>query len=138
MQAEMCHLGEMLRKQREEKGISLKDVENGTSIRMNHLQAIEEGQVSHLISPVYAQGFIKKYAAFLDVDGEQLIKDHPQFLNFLSEKTRENQECAFLESVEVRGGNMKESKWFPNVLWIGGSALAILTLWFTMRFLGFF
>ena len=64
MHEELIHLGMVFAERRKEKHLSLKEIENALSIRISHLQAIEEGEIGKLISPIYAQGFIKKYALF--------------------------------------------------------------------------
>ena len=77
---EMRHVGELLRNRRKEMNLSLKEAENATSIRTAYLQALEEGEMSKLISPIYAQGFCKQYAFFLGLDGEQIVRMIPKFL----------------------------------------------------------
>jgi len=74
---EMKEIGDTFKKRRKEMNLSLKEVENGTSIRTSYLQAIEEGEIGKLISPVYAQGFFRQYAAFSGRDRESLIREHP-------------------------------------------------------------
>ncbi|MCH9609515.1 MAG: hypothetical protein S4CHLAM45_14310 [Chlamydiales bacterium] len=136
MQEDLQIFGQRFRQRREERNLSLKEVENSTSIRMGHLEAIEEGRFSNLISPVYAQGFIKKYASFLELDGDQMMIEHPQVEEYLNQK--KNGEYTFLGSIEVRGSPAADVKWVSSVLWVGGSMFAILTLWFLARSLGFF
>ena len=63
MHQELIQLGSIIKRRREERGLSLKEIENATSIRFGYLQAIEEGHLGKLISPISAQGFITKYAA---------------------------------------------------------------------------
>ncbi len=46
MTEELKRLGEMLKMKRAEKNLSLKEVENATSIRQNHLESIEEGTIN--------------------------------------------------------------------------------------------
>lgn len=77
-------IGESFRQRRKEMNISLKEAENATSIRMSYLQAVEDGEVNKLISPVYAHGFVKQYAAFLGVDGERIIRENPEYFSVLS------------------------------------------------------
>ena len=64
-------MGESFRVKREEMNLTLKEVENATSIRMNYLQAIEEGRVQQVLSSVYALGFLRQYATFLGFDPEK-------------------------------------------------------------------
>ncbi len=130
MQNDFVHLGECLKRRRQERNLSLKEVESATSIRMSYLESIEEGHLKKLISPFYAQGFIKKYAAFLELDGENLMREHPYVLKALNEKSKENNDFTLaLGSVEVRGTPGGELKWLPNLLWVGISAIVILLGW---------
>lgn len=139
MQNELIHLGDVLKSRREECRLSLKEVENGTSIRMSYLQAIEEGQVGKLISPIYAQGFIKKYAAFLELDGDKLIGEHPAVLRLLTEKRPDSPDFTLgIGTLEVRGSPGGEIKWLPNLFWVGLSVALILSGWFLARYLGLF
>lgn len=135
----LLHLGEILKSHREAKGLSLKEVENTTSIRISYLQAIEEGQVGKLISPVYAHGFISKYATFLELDPERLLRDHPYVLKTLAEKSSFREDFTLGRgALEVRGSPGGEVKWLPNLMWVGLSLVGMVTLWFLARYLGLF
>lgn len=138
LQNELVPLGELLKKRRQERNLSLKEIENATSIRMNFLAAIEEGHVEKLISPIYAQGFIKKYATFLELDGESLVGEYADAIRQVAEATPEKSEYTLGRgSVEVRGGQASEVKWLPNVLWVGLSVVGILVIWFLAGYFGF-
>ena len=111
MTVEINGVGEALRKRRKELNISLKEVETATSIRMNYLQAIEEGDMTKLISPVYAQGFIKQYAGFIGLDGESLLREHPEV--YLSGGPAH--EFAYgIGTLEMRGNPGSGVKWVPT------------------------
>jgi cytoskeletal protein RodZ len=139
MHQELIQLGSTFKKRREERGFSLKEVENATSIRHGYLQAIEEGHLGKLISPIYAQGFISKYAQFLEMDPEQLLEDHPYVLKVLSEKQPDPQEFTLgIGTLEVRGSPGGEVKWLPNLVWVGASVVTILLGWFLARYMGIF
>lgn len=128
----MKELGEMLKQRRKEMSLSLKEVENATSIRMTYLQALEDGEMNLLISPVYAQGFFKQYAAFLGMDGEHFIRENPDVFC-----KRETQEFAYgIGTLEVRGSPGSGVKWFPNALWILTFVLVLLTAWYFAKFFG--
>src|SRR3989344_4252739 len=71
-------LGSRFRAKREEMNLSLKEVENATSIRAIYLQAIEEGRVHQFLSSVYALGFMRQYASFLGFEPERLGKEYPE------------------------------------------------------------
>src|SRR5215831_17515595 len=92
-------IGEVFKQRRKEMNLSLKEVESATSIRMSYLQAIEEGEMQKLISPIYAQGFLKQYASFLGLDGERIVQENRELF------TRSGaQDFAYgIGTLEVRG-----------------------------------
>lgn len=139
MQNELIHFGQVVKTCREEKKLSLKEIENATSIRMSYLQAIEEGQLGKLISPIYAQGFISKYLTFLDIDPEKMLREHPSVLKILNERSVQPEDFTLgIGSLEVRGTPGGEVKWLPNLMWVGFSVAGILSVWFLARYLGLF
>ena len=68
-------IGAILEKKRLEKGLSLKEVEQATKIRTRYLEGLEQEDPTSLPDPVYARGFLKTYANFLGLDGEQLSRE---------------------------------------------------------------
>lgn len=125
----MKTIGDTFRQRRKEMNVSLKEAENATSIRMNYLQSIEEGEMGKLISPVYAQGFVKQYAAFLGIDGERIVRENPEIFN-----RHETQEFAYgIGTLEVRGNPGSGVKWFPNAMWIGAFAGLVVAAWYIAK-----
>lgn len=126
------NLGESLRQKRKEMNLTLREVENATSIRLNFLQALEDGEMNKLISPVYAQGFFKQYAAFLGLDGDHLIRENATLFH-----RPEAQEFAYgIGTLEVRGNPGAGVKWFPNAVWMVAFGLVLLLAWYMARFFG--
>lgn len=68
----ITNVGQLLKKERENKGITLEQVEKETRIRMVNLKAIESEDWSQFQSRTYVQGVIKRYGSFLDLDAEKL------------------------------------------------------------------
>ena len=66
-------IGQKLKSQRELMGLSLGDVERHTHIRMHYVQALEEGDISHLPSPVQGRGMLSNYASFLGLNTEAIL-----------------------------------------------------------------
>lgn len=125
-QGEVKSLGEIFKQRRKEMNISLKEAENATSIRINYLHSIEEGEMNKLISPVYAHGFAKQYATFLGLDGDQLIKEHPEYFN-----AKESQEFAYgIGTLEMRGNPSAGVKWFPNAAWVLACVAILFLAWY--------
>lgn len=69
---EILEIGAILRKAREDRGLTLADVEQATKIRKRYLQGLENDDYSVLPDAVYTQGFLKTYANYLRLDGEEL------------------------------------------------------------------
>jgi cytoskeletal protein RodZ len=126
------NIGEVFRQRRAEINLSLKEVENATSIRMAYLQAIEEGGIGKLISPVYAKGFVKQYAAFLGLDGDRILREHPQIF-----RPSEKQEFHYgIGTLEVRHTPGAGVKWLPNLMWAGLTVVTLVGGWYLARYLG--
>src|SRR2546423_6447792 len=70
----MSQLGERLRLARESQGISLSQAAIETRILQRYLVALEEGDFQHLPGDVYARGFIRNYAIYLDISAEELVE----------------------------------------------------------------
>lgn len=68
----LADIGNRLKRFREKHSICLERVAVVTMIRINLLQAIEEGNLEQLPEPFYIQGLIKRYADAMGLDGEQL------------------------------------------------------------------
>ena len=64
----MLSVGDILRREREKKGLTFQQVEKGTKIRVRYLQAIEENRWEEFTSKVYMSGVIRNYAKFLGMD----------------------------------------------------------------------
>ena len=61
-------IGEDLKRIREEKGLSIYDVERDTKIKATFIEAIEKEAFDKIPGRVYVKGFIKNYAKYLGVD----------------------------------------------------------------------
>lgn len=73
----LAELGSHLRQVREENRLSLEEVAAQTLIQARLLHAIEAGKLNQLPEPVYIQGFIKRYAEVLGLDGASFSKAFP-------------------------------------------------------------
>jgi cytoskeleton protein RodZ len=67
-------VGEILADARKEQHLSIKQVASKIHIRQRYLIDLEEGNLADLPGRVYVFGFIRNYARFLGLDGEELIR----------------------------------------------------------------
>jgi cytoskeleton protein RodZ len=64
----------LLRRTRESMRVGLPEVAEALRIRVGYLEAIETGAFERLPGPVYAVGFVRTYAEFLSLDGEEAVR----------------------------------------------------------------
>ena len=133
MSKELKHLGEMFQNKRKELNLSLKEIENVTSIRANHLEAIEEGTINDYVASVYAQGFTRQYGTFLGIDIDRIMRDNPTV--FQGEPQKHDFTYG-IGTLEVRGSLGGGVKWMPSLIWAGISAAVLVLAWYLAKFLG--
>jgi cytoskeletal protein RodZ len=73
----LIQIGDYLRQAREESFLSLEEVAVRTMIQPRLLRAIEAGKLQQLPEPVYIQGFIRRYAESLGLDGALVADAFP-------------------------------------------------------------
>ena len=72
----MGSFGERLRREREQRGITLDDVALTTKIRAGLLRALEEEKFEQLPGGIFNKGFVRAYARHLGIDEEQAVADY--------------------------------------------------------------
>ncbi len=72
----MKKIGAVLKAAREEKGLSLADLQMVTKIRYQQLEAMEAGDFHKLPGEVYVRGFIINYAKNVGLDAEQVLAQY--------------------------------------------------------------
>jgi cytoskeletal protein RodZ len=71
----MASFGENLKRERELRGVSLRDVAEGTKISLRFLDAIEKGRVDLLPGGLFPRAFVRQYARFLGLDAEKAVAE---------------------------------------------------------------
>jgi len=66
--------GSYLRKHRQKRGISLKDIADATKINVNSLLLLEREELDKLPPDVIVRGFIKAYSSFIGLDSSEPLK----------------------------------------------------------------
>lgn len=82
----LADLGCRLKQLRQQKGLTLEQVSVRTLVPARILTAIEAGNLKQLPEPVYVQGFIRRYADAVGMNGTQLAEEFP--LNSFSRPDR--------------------------------------------------
>ena len=74
---QLSQLGAYLQEKRQEQGKSLEDISLQTYIRAQLIKALETGDTTDLPQPIFVQGFIRRYADALGLDGTNFSKQFP-------------------------------------------------------------
>jgi len=81
-------VGAVLQKEREKKGLSLKEIAARTHIRLDYLKDLEEGEYSRIPSEIYVKGYLRAYAAEVGLDPAEIIS------MYCAETEKTETECA--------------------------------------------
>jgi cytoskeleton protein RodZ len=71
----MGSFGENLRRERELRGIDLRDIAEATKISVRFLQALEADRVDILPGGIFPRAFVRQYARYLGLDPERLVAE---------------------------------------------------------------
>jgi cytoskeleton protein RodZ len=68
--------GERLRKARRENDISIRDVAKELHLDEHKVRALERNEFDALGAPVFAKGYLRKYAQLVNVNGDDVLADY--------------------------------------------------------------
>src|SRR2546426_628894 len=72
----MASFGETLKRERELREISLRQISEATKINIRYLEALEENRFDALPGGLFNKGFIRAYSTFIGVDGESMVDSY--------------------------------------------------------------
>ena len=105
-------LGEYLRKERETRKISLKEVSKNIRVREQFLKAVEEDRHDLLPSRTYVKGFLSAYAKHIGLDSSALLL---RYENSLKEEPGAHEEIP----------SEKRMLWGKKYLWMIGGMIIV-------------
>lgn len=74
----MDSIGEILRLEREKRGLSVQEAHDATKIAVSSIAALEEDRFDAFPNKVYARAFLRDYANFLGLDSAALLEAYEQ------------------------------------------------------------
>jgi len=77
----MATFGETLKRERELRKVTLREVSEATKIGLRYLEALEGNRFDQLPGGLFNKGFIRAYAKFIGLDGEALVNAYLFDLN---------------------------------------------------------
>lgn len=103
----MSDLGELLRRARAYKGVTLRDAERSTRISRNYLAALEAHDFDQLPPRTYSRGIIRNYAQYLGLDPAVVLNLYEQAAEE-AEDEEDFEVVPAVQPIEIRG------HWAPN------------------------
>jgi cytoskeletal protein RodZ len=73
---ETASFGDWLRRQREMREISLRDIADRTKISLRYLQAMEDDRFDLLPAPIFAKGFLREYARYVGLSPDEVVNHY--------------------------------------------------------------
>ena len=122
----MSSIGNILRTERETQGRTLTEVSKAVYIKTKYLSALEEENFAVIPGEVYVKGFIRAYASYLGMDGEELVAqyDGPSESILLQKETP----TAVTEVGKGRRRRRRKTVSWPEITIIIGVILFILLI----------
>jgi cytoskeleton protein RodZ len=71
----MASFGENLRRERELRGVELRDIADATKISVRFLQALEQDRVDILPGGIFPRSFVRQYAKHLGLDPDRMVTE---------------------------------------------------------------
>ncbi len=72
----MSSFGEEIKRERELRKISLREISDATKINIRFLEALENNDFEHLPGGQFNKGFIRAYANYLGIDPEKIVNSY--------------------------------------------------------------
>lgn len=126
----MQPLGRILKHKRESLGMTLNDLEQKIKIQRKYLEMIEKNEFESLPNPVYARGFIEKYARSVNVNAEALLKDHYEELPAVSMSARDARQK--LKKEDTLPVQQEDRTIRPLLLVLLTTVIALTVIWLLM------
>jgi cytoskeletal protein RodZ len=126
----MVSLGEELKRERELREISLREISEATKISIRILEAIEKNNFQALPGGIFNRNFLRAYAEFIGLDSENVVRKYHQQFDSSEEHSEPTPGMAVaLQEAAVK----KSSKTLPIVLMLILLAVAVAFLLLNRR-----
>ena len=67
--------GARMRRAREARGVSLRQIAEATKLSVSALEALERNEISRLPGGIFSRGFVRSYAVEVGMDPEKTVRD---------------------------------------------------------------
>jgi transcriptional regulator with XRE-family HTH domain len=121
-EAESGSFGDWLRRQREMREISLREIADRTKISLRYLEAMEADRFDILPAPIFAKGFLREYARYVGLSPDEVVN------HYLSVQAPEDGDENEVKKEEIRGvrdGDKPARGWTWGLLLLLAGALLL-------------
>jgi len=113
MELKGVSFGEELKRERELREITLREVSESTKISLRYLEALEQNAFENLPGGVFNRGFVRAYSQFIGVDPESMVDAYT-----LQKNTRLGERRIDKQDAGRRGASTNRFVWLWWVLGI--------------------
>jgi cytoskeletal protein RodZ len=114
-----------LKEAREEKGMSLDELQAATKIQKRYLTALEEGSYDVIPGNFYVRAFIKQYAEAVGLDSDQLFEEYKKDIPNTYHDDVSEKISGLAMQRELPKSASKAAEWLPTVLIVIGVIIVI-------------
>jgi cytoskeleton protein RodZ len=129
----MIQFGQELRREREDRGVSVDAICAVTKVSFRHVEALEAGRLSELPGGVFRKGIVRSYISAVGLEEAPWIERFEASLREQSAGVpREQDWVEFAENVSRSRGAGSEAaglRWFGVVLMLAGLVVCGLLTW---------
>lgn len=115
--------GPWLKRQRELRGVGLRDIADDTKISLRYLQALEANRFDVLPAQVFVRGFLRQYSHFVGLDADEVVN---AFLTAAQEESPENEGMGISEEGSGASRVLAGRGWM--LILIAASVAAVMVL----------
>ena len=83
----MASFGDTLKRERELREITLREISDATKINVRYLEALEQNRFDSLPGGLFNKGFIRAYSTYIGVDGEAMVNCYLQEIAARTERS---------------------------------------------------
>jgi cytoskeletal protein RodZ len=140
----MTDFGERLRKERESRNITLRDLSEATKINKRYLEALEQNDFDSIPGGVFIRGYIRSYAESIGINPAPLLDEYLRIRSAGGDGEEEEQAAkeAAQAALSTLAAKLDESRSgirsFSRIALIGliGVVLIAIAAWSYLRFFG--
>ncbi len=92
--AGMASFGEDLRRERELRGFTLREISDTTKISIRFLEALENNDFKHLPGGQFNKGFVRAFATHIGLDPEKMVNSYLLEVSRQENQKRSHMKCA--------------------------------------------